>query len=285
MSNVHFVSQCADLPTLHRDLHSAKASISEAARAKLDRISADQLLTLLRMEVQRGKLKGAGKATLWLMAQAGILAVIVLVLALFAALTTGDFLTGCSAVGNPFCDPPDIESSTEQLRQIARALARSPDPRATGALLEGVALNSFLAVWFGTVLDERLAVVTRPDAARWAPAHLRLLARWLDTAVRAKAGRTRLLAILSAVDEAGVAEAMPGVLLLTKHGDPQIRLCAEQCRSGLRRSAEASRQSGELLRAGARPGSSPAELLRAGTTLASTDPASLLRPDDGAHLP
>ena len=283
LSTVIPKSHIVDLPLLHANLHSESAAVSEAACCKLDNFTPDELLTLLRMEIQCCKLKGAGKISLWLLGQAGILAIIVLVLVLLGALTNGNFCGGCGGEGNPFTGPPAIEHDSEPLRQIANALARSSDPRAPGAMLEAVSISSFLSVWIGSTLDDRLGGVMRHDVAFWAPAHQRLLVRWLQLAAREQAGSTRILAVLHAIEQVGAWEAIVPVQRLTQHRDPKIRAAAERSHATLQRRALTSRHEQELLRAGSPPGSLPAELLRAGTGRAASDPAELLRAGRGAE--
>lgn len=281
MSNVVLLSPEEDLPQLHGHLHSTSTVVVDAARLKLSTLSPDELLTLLRMEVQRGKLKGAKKISLWLLLQLGILAIIILIVVLVAGLAHGD-PGGCSAGGNPFMEPPDVEHDSPQLRTIAQAIAQSEHPRAVGVLLESVAVSSFLYRWHGAMLDDRLAAVTSQDALLWSPAHQRLLVQWLERAVREKSGRKRILAALHAIEQCSGNEAILPVHGLTQHGDPQIRAAAEQCRAALQRRALTNRQGKELLRAGAAPVSSSSELLRAGTGHAASNPNELMRPDEPA---
>ena len=278
MSSVVQLPGAPDLPRRHADLHSEHDTVARAAQERLDNLNAMELLTLIRMELQRCKLRCTGKISLWLLTQAGILALIILAIVFLAWILHGGCDGGCGGVENLFSGPPDVEHHSDQLRQIANALAKSSDPHAPGAMLEAVSISPFLAGLIGSTLDDRLAAIERRDAIYWAPAHRRLLVRWLEIAIREKAGRGRILAIVHAIEQVGADEKSVPFRILKQHGDPAIRAAADRCQAALQRRALANQSARELLRASSSQGSPSTELLRAGVGRRASDPNELLRP-------
>jgi hypothetical protein len=278
MNSNSSVSHSMDLGVLHGNLHSASPPVRDVACVRLARLTPDELLTLLQMEVKQLKVKSAGTISLWLLMQAGILALILLVFALVAAFSYGGSAgSGCSGGWNPFLPTPDIERDSPELCLIANALVASTDPRAPSVMLEAALLTPFLAEWLGSTLDDRLREVSVEHASDWSYPRRQMLVRRLD-AVTSDGSSGPILAALHAIEHIGTPEATSAVYRLARHRDEVIAVGAERCLEGLQERGRRVRQERELLRAGTQPSTALDALLRAAGPVAPGRADQLLRP-------
>jgi len=270
-----------DFRRVLNDLHKDDLLPDAPARKVVSGMSSKELLTLIRMELQRGRGVRNREISGKVLVGFAVIVAIIAVVILLGVLTNGAAFegcgSGCSGIGQ--IDLPNKEVRTPELEYLAATLANTQDADSTCMVLEVASMSSFLSDWLFSSLDEKLMQTRAEDAVHWSLVHQRLLLRRLKQGGDPKRS---LLALLHALGCVGPKEAIVPVYRLLRDPDSEISAAAEKCCTLLQKRARMAGEERELMRSSSQPPCASEDLLRAGHYSCGSHSSEMLRAAEDA---